>query len=329
MKKVELHVHIDGSVRVHSAWEMALERGLHLAENEADFQKLMQVKEDCTSLAEYLACFDPVLAILQDPDAIYRCTYELIEDLAKDDVIYAEIRFAPAQHTKKGASQEAILQSALRAIEDARHDFPAIRVNLILCMMVLKDFAFTQADNEETLRLAIAYHQKGVCALDLAGAEGAVPLKAYMPYFMEAKLNALPYTIHAGENPYPQHVETALIMGAKRIGHGIAVAMDPYVMKLLKEKQVPLEICFSSNLHSQVAKADTHPFRTLLDHGIAVTINTDNRTISNTTLAKEYELLKKYMGCSEEELRACNHTAIQNAFLSPEEKAALYQQLDA
>lgn len=329
MKKVELHVHIDGSVRPLSAWEMAKERGLITYEDQEIFLKQMQVSKNCHNLNEYLACFDPVLSILQDEKALYRVTYELIEDLVKEDVIYAELRFAPSQHTKNNASQEAILKSVIRAIEDASQVFPSIKVNLILCMMVLNQLSFNQDDNEETLRLAIAYHHKGVCALDLAGAEGSIPLKAFMPYFMEAKLNGLPYTIHAGENPYPQHVELALIMNAKRIGHGIASILDPNVISFLKEKQVPLELCLTSNVQCALVDSyQTHPIKKLLEEGVLITINTDNRTISNTSLSQEYEILKKEFSISEEQLLSFNQIAIKHAFLTADEKVTLLKQLE-
>lgn len=325
--KCENHIHLDGSFLPEDAWELAVEAGIDPGYDSFEaYRAHAQISADCSSLYDYLACFDAPLRLLQYAPLLEACAYRLGLHLAKEHVLYAEIRFAPQQHIQKAMDQEAALQAVLAGIDRAMKE-TGIILQVLLCMMVLPQD--THKENEETLRLANAYYGKGVCGLDLAGAEGVRPMSEFAPFFQEAQKLHLPYTIHAGENGYPQHVEEAIALGAKRIGHGVHIIEDSRLLSLCREKQIPLEICYTSNQQCHVFPQQfPHPVRTLFDSGIPITINTDNRSISATTLDEEYEKLQTQFHFTIEELRQCNRNVLQYAFLPNAQKKELLHIFD-
>ena len=178
--------------------------------------------------------------------------------------------------------------------------------------------------NLETVRVAKEFLGNGVCALDLAGNEAAYPTESFAEVFALAKDLEIPFIIHAGEAAGAESVWQAITLGAKRIGHGIRAIEDPALVAFLKEKQIPLEMCFTSNLQTKAtADAEHYPLPAYLAEGLAVTVNTDNMTVSGTDLRREYQLLGKTFGLSGERMQAIACNAVEAAVLAPEQKAVL------
>lgn len=310
----ELHLHLDGSLRAETVWELAKEQGILLpADSQEDVRRKMEVPEDCRTLEEYLERFDLPLLVLQEPEAIERVTFELTEDLAKEGVGYAEIRFAPQLSVKKGASQDEITEAAIRGAKRGMERCPGIQVGLILCCMRGND---NEALNLDTVETAGKYLGNVVCAVDLAGAESLFPTECFAPVFARVREYGIPMTIHAGEAAGPDSMRTALSFGTKRIGHGVAASGDPELIQELIEKKITLEICVTSNYQTKVAPSlGSHPIRKLFDAGVRVTVNSDNRTCSRTSVGKELEMVKKLFGFSDAELGRMQEYAWEARFL--------------
>ena len=306
LKKIELHLHLDGSVRVSTIEELL---------DKNDLEKELVVDKDTKSLTDYLKKFDLPIKVMQSKENLIRISKELCEDLIKDNVIYAEIRFAPNFHTKEGLSLDEVISSVLLGLDSKN-----IKTNLILCMIRGDSYE----NNKNIIDLAIKYRNKGVCGIDLAGDETKYPTSLYKDLFSYALENNLNITVHAGEAGTSKEVKDAISYGAKRIGHGIKIINDEEAIKLVKEKQIPLEICPTSNVQTcNVDNIMNHPIKKLFDKGILVTINTDNRTVSNTSLNKEYKLLEEYLNFTKEDFIKTNLIAIDKAFLTNEEKQEL------
>ena len=310
----ELHLHLDGSLRPETVWELAKEQGIRLpAESAEEVKYKMEVPEDCRTLEEYLERFDLPLLVLQRADAIERVTYELVEDLAKEGVDYAEIRFAPQLSVNGGLTQDEVVEAAIRGAERGMKAYPEIRVGLILCCMGGAD---NEALNMQTVETAKKYLGPVVCAVDIAGAEGLFPTENFAPVFAKVREYGIPMTIHEGEAAGPDSMKTALSFGTKRIGHGVAAINDPELIRRLIDENVTLEVCVTSNYHTKVVPAiEMHPIHKLLDEGVHVTVNSDNRTCSRTTLQKEKEVLKEELGFTDEEIEKMQEYAWEARFL--------------
>lgn len=311
---VELHLHLDGSLRPETVWELAKEQGVELSAKSAEEVKYkMEVPEDCKTLEEYLERFDLPLLVLQRADAIERVTFELVEDLAKEGVDYAEIRFAPQLSVNGGLTQDEVVEAAIRGAERGMKAYPQIRVGLILCCMRGAD---NEALNMQTVETAKKYIGDVVCAMDIAGAEGLFPTENFAPVFAKVREYGLPMTIHAGEAAGPDSMKTALSFGTKRIGHGVAAIDDLELIKRLIDENVTLEVCVTSNYHTKVVPAiSMHPIHKLLEAGVHVTVNSDNRTCSRTTLQKEKDVLKEELGFTDEEIEKMQGYAWEARFL--------------
>lgn len=309
MKKVELHVHLDGSVRPSTVSEL-------LNKDLEDINSQMQVDKNNANLTEYLTKFDLPISVMQTKENLTRIAYELATDLKKEEVIYAEVRFAPIFHTRKNLTFDDIITSIL----DGFNKCEGIKINLLLCMMRGQ----SNEDNIKIIELASKYLNKGVCGIDLAGDEYNYKTSLYSGLFKLAKEKNIPFTIHAGEADGPQSIIDAINYGATRIGHGVRCIEDKEVMGLIKAKNILLEICPTSNIQTKVVDSyDRHQVKYIYDYGINICINTDNRTVSNITLDEEYSNLQRYFGFKEADLRKCNINAIKASFLTEEEKEEL------
>ena len=313
-KLAELHLHLDGSLRPETVWELAEEQQIRLPA--ADLEELryqMKVPEDCQSLHECLKRFDLPLLVLQEADALERVTFELTEDLAKEGVTYAEIRFAPQQSMEHGLTQDQAVEAAIRGAKRGMEMYPSIRVGLILCCMRGED---KEALNLETVESVRKYLGDVVCAVDLAGAESLYPTEIFAPVFARVREYGLPMTIHAGEAAGPDSIRTALSYGTKRIGHGISAIQDPGLVEELVKENVTLEICVTSNFQIRsVPSIKEHPIRRLFDAGVRVTVNSDNMTVSGTNVRKELELVKEVFGFTDEEVKRLQEYAWEARFL--------------
>ena len=318
-KLIELHLHLDGSLRPETVWELAKEQNIKLPANTVDeVRDQMQVPEDCRTLEEYLTRFDLPLLVLQTREALERAAFELTEDLAKEGVTYAEIRFAPQLSIKGGMTQEQAVEAAIEGVKRGMEQYPSIRVGLILCCMRGED---NEEWNLQTVEAAKKYLGDVVCAVDIAGAESLYPTERFAPVFEKVREYGLPSTIHAGEAAGPESMKTALAFGAKRIGHGVAAVEDPELVRRLIEEQITLEVCVTSNYQTKVVPSiEAHPIRRLFNAGVRVTVNSDNRTVSNTNVRKELDILRNVFGFKEQEIEKMEEYAWEARFLRQDKR---------
>lgn len=310
----ELHLHLDGSLRPETVWELAKEQGIDLgADSVGEVRFKMEVPEECRTLEEYLERFDMPLKVLQEAEALERVTFELVEDLAKEGVTYAELRFAPQQSVHKGLTQDEVTEAAIRGAKRGMEKYPQIRVGLILCCM---RGDHNEARNLETVETVRKYLGDVVCAVDIAGAESLFPTEQFAPVFAKAREYGLPMTIHAGEAAGPDSMRKALSFGTRRIGHGVAAVDDEALIRALIEEKVTLEICVTSNYHTKVVPSIAeHPIRRLFDAGVRVTVNSDNMTCSRTSLRKEIGVIRQAFGFTDAEIEKMQEYAWEARFL--------------
>ncbi len=311
MKYIDLHLHLDGSISKDIARFLAKEQNIILPN---DFERKLSVDQGCTDLNEYLEKFSLPLSLLQTKWAITQAVKLVQQDLKNNGVIYAEIRFAPQLHTQKGLTQREVIQSALDGLKLCEID-----CNIILCLMRGDQ---NQEQNRETVTLCKEFLAKdnGVVALDLAGAEALYPTKDFEDLFALAKKLDIPFTIHAGEADGYISVNDAVHFGAKRIGHAVHARESKDLLDEIKQKGIGIEMCPTSNLQTKaVSSIADHPLKKYLEKGILATVNTDNPTVSNTTIQKEFELAGK-MGLTETEINTLKLNAVEIAFCSEETK---------
>lgn len=277
-KYIDLHLHLDGSLSKDTVTELCRMQKTKVPDNLTD---LLHCPDNCKNLNDYLRCFDYPLSLLQSEEAITHAVSKLCQET---DYRYCEIRFAPVLHTKEGLTQREIIKAACEGLQP--------NYKIILCCM-------RGMDNEETVRICSEFMNDGVVALDLAGAEALHPTKDYRHLFEFAAKEGIPYTIHAGEADGPESIRDAANMGARRIGHGIRATENQDVMKLLAYNKITLELCPTSNLNTRIfSDIRDYPILNLINSGIKVTINSDNMTVSNTTVEKELALIEKTFAIS-------------------------------
>ena len=307
--KIDLHLHIDGSLSLPCFQTLASNVGLSMTD--AQIRKAVMVSDTCQSLPEYLQCFELPTRLLQTEKALTLSTFDLIRNLEAQGLFYAELRFAPQHYTQQGLTQQQTVAAILKGVDMAKKAGFHIQIGILLCMLVNG----SPADNQETAELAVAYKDIGIAGLDLAGPESAVPMSEFQLLFHFAYQSGLPFTIHAGECGDYENISRAISFGARRIGHGCAARFSEDCMRLLEKEQIILEMCPTSNVQTKaVPTLSEHPIRIFFDRGIAVTVNTDNMTVSNTTLDKEYALLKKQFHFTDQELAKMSQTALRGAF---------------
>jgi adenosine deaminase len=281
--------------------------------SEAELKERMVVPENCRDLNEYLTRFDYPLELLQTEAGISFSVYELMKLQASQGLVYSEIRFAPQLHTRKGLSQKQVVQSALKGREaffkEGNKDFQA---GLILCCMRGKD---NFKENIKTVETAGEFLGRGVVALDLAGAEALFPTENFEAVFRMAEREKIPFTIHAGEADGPKSIWKALEFGASRIGHGVRCLEDTVLTRTLADEGIPLELCPTSNMNTKIFKNITdYPILRFFDEGIKITINTDNMTVSGTTVRKELELISNTFHLDERQVDRLIQNAMESRF---------------
>ena len=322
-KYIDLHLHLDGAITAEAAMELAKVQGISLpAKTEKELEKLISVTEGCASLNDFLRCFELPLSLLQTREGIHRAVRLVLEEQKREGVIYAEIRFSPQLHTRKGLSQEEVLRAALEGLQDA-----PIPANLILACMRGAD---NQKENEENLELARRFLTKdgGVTAVDLAGAEALFPTRDYLELFRRAGEYGIPMTIHAGEADGEDSVRAALEMGAVRIGHGVRARKNPEILEEIRSKGITLEMCPTSNRYTRsIENMEDYPLLMYLEKGIRITVNTDDPAIEGTTISREFRFLKEHFGLTAEQEQAILRNAAEAAFTSDERKHSLYKNI--
>ncbi len=288
MPKTDLHVHLDGSLRLKTILELAEEQGIELPGNpqtEEELAKAANIGANHDSLAEYLKAFDVTLLVLQTEEALYRAAFELGEDAARENVRYIEVRYSPLLHTRQGLSFPVIVEAVAEGLREAKRRY-GLMSGQIIC-------GIRHIEPEASLRLAelcVAFKNKGVVGFDLAGAEFGNPPKDYREAFYLIRNNNVNLTIHAGEAYGPESIHQAVhVCGAHRIGHGTRLREDGDLLNYFNDHRIPLEICLTSNIQTKAAESfESHPLAFYLSYGLRCTVNTDNRLVTNTTMTDEY-----------------------------------------
>ena len=306
MPKIVLHLHLDGSIDMEDAYLWAKEDGLKITKKELEQE--LQVNDDCHNLNDYLEKFDLPCKLLQTCERLEKTSYHLFLKLSKMNVKYAEVRFAPNKHLAKNLTLDDVVISVINGMNKANVE-TGIMGGIILSMMR----GDSKEDNIRVINLAQKYLKKGVVAIDLAGAEAIYPTTDYVDLFRYAKIKGIPFTIHAGEAAGVESIKAALDAGAKRIGHGIRAIDDEAIQKIIIDKQVLLEVCMTSNYQTEAVKGK-HPIEKLYNNGIKISINTDNDTVSNIDINKEYTKILNETDLTMDDLGKCNKESIDYIF---------------
>ncbi|RMH76992.1 MAG: adenosine deaminase [Calditrichaeota bacterium] len=321
LPKTDLHVHLDGSLRIPTLIDLARKQGVELPTT--DPEKLADVVmsgKRCRNLAEYLEGFEITLSVLQEPEALYRVAYELAEDAAAENVWYMEVRYSPILHTRKGLKLTEIVDAVIEGLQEAEKKFN-IKTGVIICGM--------RNINPETslvlAELAVAYKNRGVVAFDLAGQEENNPAKKHKEAFYLIRNNNINTTIHAGEAYGPESIHQAIhYCGAHRIGHGTRLFEDGDLLNYVNDHRIPLEICLLSNIQTGAAPSlEKHPLRFYYDYGLRVCINTDNRLISDTTVTNELYLAAKHLNFNLDDIKSIILDGFKSAFLPNRAKSIM------
>jgi len=325
LPKTDLHVHLDGSLRLETIIDLAQKQGIELpATDPKGLAKAMHMGEICHDLNDYLKAFEVTLAVLQDENALYRAAYELAEDAAHENVKLMEVRYAPSLHTRKGLPMTRIVEAVITGLNDARRDH-GIVCNVIIC-------GIRHIAPEQSVRLAelaVAYKNKGVVGFDLAGAEYDYPAKKFSAAFALVHKNNVNSTCHAGEAYGPESIHQAIhVCGVHRIGHGTRLREDGDLLNYVNDHRIPLEVCLTSNVQTRaVDDFKNHPLKFYFDFGIRVTINTDNRLITDTTVTTELERAVETFDLDIWQVRQLVLNGFKSAFLPFHERQALLRRI--
>jgi len=318
LPKIELHCHLDGSVRIQTIMDIAQREGIPLPSfDQKELQKELVAPLECESLEEYLKRFSLPNLVMQSKESLRRITFELFEDAARENVKYLEVRFGPLLHTLKGLNVEEVIQSVIKGMRDAESCYE-IKGNIILsCLRSMSvESAF------EVIEKGKRFLGKGVVAIDLCASEEEGFCKRFVEPILLAKEYGYRVTIHAGETGIGKNVlEAVELLGAERIGHGVFIKDCAEAYRKVKERQEVLEMCPTSNVQTKaVQHYSEHPIYKFYKDGIKVTINTDNRTVSDTTMSKEILLVNKEFNLSEEDYRQIYLNSVEASFADQETK---------
>lgn len=324
LPKAELHVHLDGSLRPQTMVDLAQRTGVALPTGDAAVLATTMQAGDTANLVEYLAKFDLTLSVMQTADSLERIAFELAEDNARENVRYLEVRYSPILHTSGGLPPTEAVEAPLRGLARATETY-GIRTGLIICGIRNME----PETSRDLADLTVAYKNRGVVAFDLAGAEYNYPAKKHKNAFFTVINKNMATTIHAGEAYGPESIHQAIhYCRANRIGHGTRLFEDEDLMAFVNDFRIPLEICLTSNVQTRVvASLAEHPLRQYFDAGLVVTLNTDNRLISGTTLTDEYWLAHEHLGFTWPELKRLALMSFESAFLHYREKQDLLAQV--
>lgn len=331
--KVLLHEHLDGGLRPSTVLELAQQVGYReLPESDpARLADWFAAGAARGSLPLYLEGFRHTITLMQSSAALERVAFEFVEDMARDHVVYAEVRFAPHFHTQGGLGLDGVMEAVTRGLSRGMAQYP-VRVGLIVCAMRNLSAMLSM----QMAELAVAWRSRGCVGFDLAGEEAGHPAKHHLDAFQLAKRMNFSITIHAGESFGPESIWQALqYCGAHRIGHGTrliedmvihnqeVLSMGPLAQYVL-DHRVPIEICLSSNVHTAATPSlAAHPFPHYLKKGFRVTLNTDNRLMSRTSMTEEYMLAVEHFGCGLDLLEKLTINGMKSAFAHHDERLAV------
>lgn len=326
LPKIELHCHLDGSVRPETIIDIAKKEGISIPSHDIETIKNMVIAPlECKSLDEYLERFHLPNLVMQTKESLRRISYELLEDSAKENVKYIEVRFAPVLHMKKGLSIEEVIESLLLGIKDAEKKFD-IKGNLILsCMRIMPvESAF------EVVEKGKKFLGKGVVAVDLCASENEGFVEKFKEPILLAEKYGYRITIHAGETGIGENVLKAVeILNAERIGHGVFIKNCPQAYNIVKNKEVTLEMCPTSNIQTKAVNTfGEHPIYDFYKDGIKVTLNTDNRTVSDTTMSNEVNVVLNEFNITYEDYKKIYYNSVDASFTDSETKEELKKYME-
>jgi adenosine deaminase len=326
LPKTDLHCHLDGSLRLKTILELAEQQKIRLpADDEQGLAKAIHQGEVCKNLEDYLVAFDITLSVLQTEEALYRVAYELALDAAEENVRYLEVRYSPALHQQKNLKMTTVIDAVLEGLRVAKRE-TGIKCGVIVC-------GIRHINPQMSIRLAelsVAYKNRGVTGFDLAGAEVNFPAKDHKEAFQLILKNNVNCTAHAGEAYGPESIAQAIhYLGAHRIGHGTRLREDGDLLNYVNDHRIPLEVCLSSNVQTgAVPSLASHPLKFYFDYGLRVTINTDNRLITDTNVTKELWLAHTQLGMGLEDLTTLIVSGFKSAFLSFREKQDMLNEVN-
>jgi adenosine deaminase len=318
LPKTELHLHLDCSLSYAAVQQLAP----HITQQEYDTEFV--APNQCASLADFLTRAPRGFQLMQTEDALRLVTEDIFEQLARDRVIYAELRFAPLLHLLNGLTPEAVVAAVDRTTEQCMRD-TGIEARLILCTLR----HFTEAQSLQTAKLVHQFQGTRVAALDIAGDEAGYPIHAHIAAFRYAQDHGLHRTAHAGEAVGPASVwETLQAFQPTRIGHGVRSIEDSALVDHLAHHRIHLEVCPTSNVQTRtVLKYADHPIDRLHRASVPLSISTDTRTITNITLEQEYASLRNQFHWTDQDLQTCNCEALRAAFIDETTRTRLLTQL--
>jgi adenosine deaminase len=320
LPKTDLHVHLDGSLRLETILELGRAGHVELPADDIEgLRTAIGCGNNFGSLVEYLRGFDITLRVMQTEAALERIAFELAEDAHRENVRYMEVRYAPMLHTQRGLKLTKVVEAVLDGLRRARETY-GIKANVIICGIrnISAESSYQMAE------LAVAYKGRGVVGFDLAGAEADFPAKHHRAAFQLVRDNNINCTIHAGEAYGPESIAQAIhVCGAHRIGHGCRLREDGDLLHYLNDHRVPLECCPSSNVQTGAVKdLASHPIKLYFDLGLRVTVNTDNRLITDTSVSKELYLVHTKMGVPFADIKSMILAGFKSSFQPFHEKQA-------
>ena len=320
---VDLHRHLDGNIHPATVWDLAQQHNIKLpGANVDEFTPHAQIQDQTSDLLAFLKKLDYGVSVLANLDAVYRVAYENVKDAKEQGLDYTELRFSPyymAETFKLNIAE--VVNVVADAVSTASKEFN-IKTNLIGILSRTYGSEICQQELS-----AILTHKDKITALDLAGDELNYPAEMFVNHFKQARDAGLQITVHAGEAAGPESVWNAInLLGASRIGHGVAATQDMKLMDYLRDNKIAIESCPTSNYQTATIKDLTkHPLKTFLNHGVIVCLNTDDPAVSNITIKHEYKVATDVLGLTANELRQIQLNGVEAAFLSEQEKSALME----
>lgn len=322
--KTELHCHLDGSLSLEVIRQLAELARIQLPEDDASLKTLVTAPETCESLMDYLKTFDVIRPLLQTSQALELAAYDVMKQAAADQVIYIEMRFAPEISMDQGLTAVEVVEAVLSGIQKGQEDFGIVG-KAIVCGLRQSSQEISQAIFDHVIVLA----QKGLVGFDFAGNELGFPPQVLEGIIRKTQSLGLPFTLHAGECGCPNYISDAIDLGIKRLGHVTAIHHQKDLLSKFIDNEVTAELCLTSNLQTKAARTIADfPYLELKAAGAKLSINTDNRTVSDTNLTKEYQLFNRYFHTSLADFLSHNQDAIKASFASEGEKEALLKRLE-
>ncbi|HEO6454898.1 TPA: adenosine deaminase [Streptococcus agalactiae] len=323
LAKAELHCHLDGSLSLPAIRKLANMADIILPSSDKELRKYVIAPAQTESLVDYLKTFEFIRPLLQTKEALRFAAYDVARQAALENVIYIEIRFAPELSMDKGLTASDTVLAVLEGLADAQKEF-----NIVARALVCGMRQSSHKTTKDIIKHIVDLAPKGLVGFDFAGDEFSYPTDSLVDLIQEVKRSGYPMTLHAGECGCAKHIADSLNLGIKRMGHVTALTGQRDLIKRFVEEDAVAEMCLTSNLQTKAASSiQSFPYQELYDAGGKITINTDNRTVSDTNLTKEYSLFVIYFGTKIEDFLVFNQNAVKASFTSDSEKDTLLHKL--